>query len=275
VTPPVAYLHFPEQTAAIDVIGLVPLQLSQQDTLRLDLVGGDEGIAANRQVILEIIRADGSVERIRLDENVLDDLLKTVSDLPDGRYRFLLLEPGESRLRTLLDLFEVRQGKIVDESDTGDRPPSSGLRPAKPTGDDVPADAEEAIRNAHPNASASTSDGDGPVLADDLPAASVEGNLMSGWKSMSARRAWRRAERVADEILEQSREAGVVVADDHDTDAVAADEGQTSQASVGAAVVAGAVFVGLGEAKSKVVDEVTARFSRAARLFRRLGSKPK
>eukprot|EP00456_Euglypha_rotunda_P017462 TRINITY_DN15_c0_g1_i14.p1 TRINITY_DN15_c0_g1~~TRINITY_DN15_c0_g1_i14.p1 ORF type:complete len:691 (-),score=151.21 TRINITY_DN15_c0_g1_i14:987-3059(-) len=275
VTPPVAYLHFPEQTAAIDVIGLVPLQLSQQDTLRLDLVSADEGIAANRQVILEIIRADGSVERIRLDENVLDDLLKTVSDLPDGRYRFLLLEPGESRLRTLLDLFEVRQGKIVDENDTGDRPPSSGLRPAKPAADDIPADAEEAIRNAHPPMAASSPDNHEQAVPESLSVGDVETNLLNGWKSMSARRAWRQAEWAADEFIEQTRQLETVNCDGNVIETLAADEGVSVHASVGAAVVAGAVIVGLGDAKKKVVDEVAARFGRAARLFRRLGSKPK
>jgi hypothetical protein len=278
VTPPVAYLHFPEQTAAIDVLGHAPLQFAQQDNLRLELISADEGIAANRQVILEIIRADGSIERIRLDENVLDDLMKTVSDLPDGRYRFLLLEPGESRLRTLLDLFEVRQGKIVDENDTGDRPPSSGTRSVKPAVDDAPADAEEAIRNAHAPMAATLEEPQHPgfEVQTDSPATSAP--FMEGWKSMSARRAWKQAERLTEEVFEQSQHHNsAATIDGVPFQAAAADDAEGVHASAGAAVLMGIVATGLAGSRTgnSIIEEATVRFSRAARLFRKLGNKPK
>ncbi|MDB5341692.1 MAG: hypothetical protein JWP89_69 [Schlesneria sp.] len=279
VTPPVAYLHFPEQTATIDVLGLAPLQLAQQDTLRLEMISADEGIAADRQVILEIIRADGSIERIRLDENVLDDLMKTVSDLPDGRYRFLLLEPGESRLRTLLDLFEVRQGKIVDENDTGDRPPSSGTRPVKPTTGEAPADAEEAIRNAHAPMAATLGRPLHPESEVQIDSQVIsETSLMNGWKSMSARRAWKQAERLTEEVFEQSQHQNSAAAGEaNPLESAAADDGQSTHASAGAAVVMGTAVAGLAGLRTgnRIIEEATARFGRAARLFRKLGSKPK
>ncbi|HEY4258918.1 MAG TPA: hypothetical protein VGM98_02110, partial [Schlesneria sp.] len=277
VTPTVAYLHFPEQTAAIDVLGQVPLQLAQQDTLRLELASADEGIAADRQVILEIIRADGSIERIRLDENVLDDLMKTVSDLPDGRYRFLLLEPGESRLRTLLDLFEVRQGKIVDENDTGDRPPSSGTRPIKPAAGDAPADAEEAIRNAHAPMAAFENPQQ-PEFEVQTDSHVISAPFMEGWKSMSARRAWKQAERLTEEVFDQSRHASAAATGDGASLQTSADgDAEGVHASAGAAVLMGIVATGLAGSRTgnNIIEEATARFGRAARLFRKLGNKPK
>jgi len=106
----------------------------------------DDLLTDERAVILEVLAPDGSVlQRVTLPEDVLDDLDGVVKQLPDGRYRFLLREPGESRLRLLQDV-EVRQGRISsDADDARDRPPGMKpkLRGTEPprTPDEAPADA--------------------------------------------------------------------------------------------------------------------------------------
>ena len=321
VTPPVVYLHFPEQIVVIDHLGIAPLQLSQQDTLRLDLTGAEDAVAAERCVFLEILRADGSIEKIKLPEHVLDHLLETVSELPDGRYRFLLLEPGESRQRLLLDEFEVRQGKIVDDNDRDEGSRSSGIRPMNPVkvGEDDPADADEAIRNAPrpmpvPPMPVSLNiraqeiivpgetgiPGEADIFGEATVVQTVaqtneddseSASLWNGWSSMSARRAWKHAERLTGEFVEQHpRDLGDLHSQGsaeatEEADALEVAEatgtsgGEMTLANAGAVALVGATIAGISGSKSlegqRAVQAVATRLGRAARLFRRFGVKSK
>jgi hypothetical protein len=178
-----------------------------------------------------------------------------------------------------LDLFEVRQGKIVDENDTGDRPPSSGTRPVKPAPSDVPADAEEAIRNAHAPMAATSEGPQHPEFEVQTDYRVIpEVPFMEGWKSMSARRAWKQAERQTEEVFEQSQHHKSAAIDDGTSlQVAAADDSEGVHASAGAAVLMGIVATGLAGSRTgnRIIEDATARFGRAARLFRKLGNKPK
>ena len=286
VTPPVIYLHFPEQTIVIDLHDAQPLQLSQQDTLRLELGSDIESVASERQVFLEILREDGSIEKIRLPENVLDDLLKTISNLPDGRYRFQLLEPGESRQRLLLDTFDVRQGKIVDPNDDGERPPTSGNKSEPPA---VDASGQRPMSSIAPGKFVPSetnefadfdrdSDNAGPVGSpgdlDDSHSPSIWGD----WSSQSARSAWKRAQRATDEFIDQtvqSSENESTQPEAQEAMVMTADE--PAQANLGAVVLIGAAVAGMAKPTDvkKIGKDVAGRFGRAARLFRKFGSHPK
>ncbi|MFO1046083.1 MAG: hypothetical protein U0941_30260 [Planctomycetaceae bacterium] len=302
VTPPVIYLHFPEQIAPLDVLGIAAPPPSQSDTARLDISSGEDGIASQRIVYLEILRADGSVEKqYQLDEKVLDDLMKLISELPDGKYRFQLQEPGESRQRLLLDVFDVRQGKIVDESDDGDRPPSSNNRQQRmlpgPMGEE-PADAEEAIRAASQmpvSMARPGSDFDSLSFSDatEVPGQHVaQANPESsndsgwhGWSSMAARSAWKRAEALTDSFVEQTRDgrteewSQVEPAVSESPEAGNQSGTADSEASpAGSVVLVGASIAGLPiptTVKEKAVRVVSNGLSRAARLFRKFGTKAK
>ncbi|MBS0206358.1 MAG: hypothetical protein JSS49_26005, partial [Planctomycetes bacterium] len=291
VTPPVVFLHFPEQSPVIDHLSHTPPPPAQGDSLRLDLINADEGVAAERSVFLEILREDGTIERIRLPEDVLDDLLKVVANLPDGRYRFQLLEPGESRLRLLMDLFEVRQGKIVDENDEGDRPPSSGIRHAKPASveGDAAADADEAVQRSSLQTSEIGPEFEHLTQVEPISKVVVETDsrtVWNGWSSTSARRAWRRAERMTDDFVQQTGlvdelpDSGIQTDESAtDSDSTIASHGTEAQANAGAvflvgATVAGALVTTTGTGR-RGPQEVAARLSRAARLFRKFATKPK
>ncbi|MEI8379986.1 MAG: hypothetical protein WCJ09_07655, partial [Planctomycetota bacterium] len=306
VTPPVVYLHFPEQINVIDVVGIAAPPPSQSDTARLDITSGEDGIASKRIVYLEILRADGSVDKqYPLDEKVLDDLMKLISDLPDGKYRFQLQEPGESRQRLLLDIFDVRQGKIVDESDDGDRPPSSNIRQQKmspaPMGDD-PADAEDAIRAAAqipvsmvlPGSDFNSLDFAPAPEARELPIAqaSFETPAESGWKgwsSMAARSAWKRAEVLTDSFVEQTRDgrctdwsqgdfASDAVPENADRTSDHSEPADSDSSAAGSVMLVGASIAGIPvptSVKETAVRVVSNGLSRAARLFRKFGAKAK
>jgi hypothetical protein len=126
---------------------------------------------------------------------VLDDLDGVVKQLPDGRYRFLLREPGESRLRLLQDV-EVRQGRISSEADDArDRPPGMKpkLRGTEPprTPDEAPADALQpanapsvpsARTGARADATVTDASGDETVAPSEA--------IRMGWSGWRARRAW-------------------------------------------------------------------------------------
>ena len=299
VTPPVVYLHFPEQVAAIDLVGTAASPISQGDTARLDITSGEEGVATERLVFLEIVRADGSVERVPLGEEVLDDLMKLISELPDGKYRFQLQEPGESRQRLLLDLFEVRQGKIVSESDDGDRPPSSNGRQQRmsPADLDEPADAEDAIRNGALSAASaadSTIEFADRIDVDEIaelrvaPAtgSTVEATLemgWNGWTSMAGRGAWKRAQRITDSFVEESMDArtgdrSADVSADLQASGSSEELGTSDIDEAGSILLVGATVAGLPVQKSTrefVGHAVSAGLNRASRLFRKIGAKSK
>ncbi|HET6422763.1 MAG TPA: hypothetical protein VFG20_03715 [Planctomycetaceae bacterium] len=150
LTPHVEYLTFPEAAKVDTSLLAVPQPPAQINTVDAVAVRGDDTLVDARVVLLEVFTPDGQLqEQVVLAEDVLDDLDGVVKRLPDGHYRFLLREAGESQTR-LLQEFDVRQGRISTGNDqSGDRPPSMMLKPlppvmhpVMPAGDAVPpADA--------------------------------------------------------------------------------------------------------------------------------------
>ena len=95
---------------------------------------------------------------------------------------------------------------------------------------------------------------------------------------MSARRAWKQAERLTEEVFEQSQHHNYAPTEDSTSlQVAAADDAGGVHASAGAAALMGIVATGLAGSRtgSSIIEEATARFGRAARLFRKLGNKPK
>jgi large repetitive protein len=131
LTPPVQPLAFPEPLR-IDAALLAASAPPADGTLAELLTTRLEGqLTSERQLILEVFGPDGVLtSRAVLPEETLDDLDRVVRRLPDGRYRFLLQEPGETRPR-LLQEFEVREGRIASELDNA-RPRSRPAVPAAP-----------------------------------------------------------------------------------------------------------------------------------------------
>ena len=290
-TPPVLYLHFPERVVLPDIHETAISALTQVDTLRLDISNADDMVPSERIVFLEIFQPDGSIERIKLSEAVLDDLASVISKLPDGSYRFQLQEPGETRQRLLLDRFDVRQGKIVDENDAGDRPATSTKKMPVPAKDmniepaedgDAPADAEEAVRAAHidvtststavPDWAGEISPSSQPVSGNTIPQQVQNASETNRWSSTFARRAWARAEVLANELTKSS---------DHPHDAPFADaeDGQPETTTVavvqddatpmsGMALI-GATAIGWHAVSSRFSNVTSPGFRQGARLFRK------
>jgi len=265
VTPPVVYLNFPEPVIVVDLLGSSAPQISQADTLRLELTSAADAVAAERFVFLEILRADGTIERVQLDEEVLDHLLQTIANLPDGRYRFQLLEPGETRQRLLLDTFEVRQGKIVDANDDGDRPPSSTrAMPNQPKNEDAPADAEEAVRNAPRAEMSELTPKSGPDVSQ-AESTKPESSQRDGWSTQAARRAWKRAAETTERLLPVSETAAESIGEESTTEV-----SSVALMAAGAVTMIGATFTPRAPKPAE-----PAKLGRAARLFRKLARIPK
>lgn len=181
LTPEVEYLTFPEQPKLDASLLATPQPPAQVNTLDELTTRAEDLLQDERVVLLEVFTPDGTLqERVVLSEDVLDNLDSVVRSLPDGHYRFVLREAGETQTR-LLQEFDVRQGRIAGGNDNaGDRPPSMMTRPMLPSAPSTdsapPADA------LHPE----NSDGHAAAVesVDDLPV------VWSGWR---ARRAWREA----------------------------------------------------------------------------------
>lgn len=292
-TPPVIYLHFPEHVTMPDVHETAISALTQVDTLRLDLSSAEDMVPSERIVFLEIFQPDGSIERIKLSEAVLDDLAAVISKLPDGSYRFQLQEPGESRLRLLLDRFDVRQGKIVDENDSGDRPetstrklpPASKAMPVEPMDDvNAPADAEEAVRAANTDMTSTEfqiPDGAGEFQA--TPLASPGNSAIpqepeipatNRWSSAFARRAWARAEVLANEMSNSVDSDNVDFSeagnDGSETTTVAVS--QDSETPMSGVLLVGATAMGWQAVASRVSKQTPAGLRQGARLFRKFAN---
>jgi hypothetical protein len=96
-----------------------------QSTQNFALSTAEFSLVEERQVILEVLDSENTViERVILQEDVLDDLPGFFRKLPDGHYRIQLREPGEERLRLIIDV-EIRQGKPASGGDEGqDKPPT-------------------------------------------------------------------------------------------------------------------------------------------------------
>ena len=206
VAPPVDLLTLPEAAKILDILQQAGVQLSEGSTVRIAAVQADDSQLSERVLMLEILSPDGEVQQnIVLPETVLDDMLEVIGKLPDGKYRFQMREPGEDRLRLLLE-FEVRQGKIVGEDEATDRPPSSkkkpgvmGDPPAVPEATPDATDPEESIMQVLPAHGRSL---DSIVRESQEP--------WGGWSSGMARRAWRRAESVGISRVDRDDSSGEV-----------------------------------------------------------------
>ena len=91
----------------------------------------EKNTAEERTVWLQIVAADGSVQEVPMGEDVLENLPERIyKKLPDGKYRILLQEAGETRKRLLFEVI-IRDGKPADESATQrDRPPTQPMKKA-------------------------------------------------------------------------------------------------------------------------------------------------
>ncbi len=181
LTPEVEYLTFPEQPKVDASLLATPQPPAQVNTLDVLTARAEELLQDERVVLLEVFTPDGKLqERVILSEDVLDNLDGVVRGLPDGHYRFVLREAGETQTR-LLQEFDVRQGRIAGGNDNaGDRPPSMMTRPVMPS---VPStDATPPADALHPE------NGDSQAAAVD--SADETPFAWSGWR---ARRAWREA----------------------------------------------------------------------------------
>lgn len=105
----------------------VPLDFSQT-TQTVTLGSAEVSLVEERQVFLEVLNPYNEViERVQLREEVLDDLPGFLRKLPDGHYRVLLREPGDKRMRLIIDV-EIRQGKPASGTDEGgDKPPKDDV----------------------------------------------------------------------------------------------------------------------------------------------------
>ena len=133
LTPPVKYLHFPDAQVADELPHQVVTPLSELIVTDFTVRTPDTGAISERLVFLEVEGSDGSeAKQYQIQETDLDDLLDSIRNgfgkdqiIPDGIYRVLLQEPGESRQRLVLE-FKIVNGSIEAESDTTrDRPPTS------------------------------------------------------------------------------------------------------------------------------------------------------
>ena len=89
--------------------------------------------AEERVVVIEVLNADGSALRdangnpvqVEMPDTVLDNLDALFKNLPDGRYRISVIEPGESKSRILLDV-NLRGHKPADDAEESEgKPPAS------------------------------------------------------------------------------------------------------------------------------------------------------
>ena len=211
VTPPVTLLAIPEATKFLDILQQGGVQLSDSSSSRTEAVRSDDTQVAERLVTLEVLSPDGDVkQRVVLPETVLEEMLDVIGRLPDGKYRFQLQEPGEERQRLLLE-FEVRQGKIADDTEASDRPPSATQKKTEATKESSGAnpDGGEQEEAVEPGQSIMWSlpphgiPGEGSDRQPgelSMPANRADGDTLpiwGTWSSIAARRAWKRAEPVA------------------------------------------------------------------------------
>ncbi|MBC8117651.1 MAG: hypothetical protein H7062_24945 [Candidatus Saccharimonas sp.] len=292
VTPPVKYLTILEPPKFIDLIQQAGVQLSEGSSLRIEAVRSEESVASERLVTVEILSPDGTVlQRVELPEAVLDDLLEIIGKLPDGRYRLQLQEPGEERQRLLLE-FDVRQGKIADDTDASDRPPSS-TKAKKGTmvddAEDMPADALKAIEAAGGGESAQLVwppsvmpfAGEDVLLSESpLPESRNDDDARApwnDWSSLAARRAWKRAERVADNMPDRAEWSAdeSSLPEEAPAETIVLSSGDNGHAMAGGSVMligAATVLVGATSTSADVrqnVQQLSAKLSRAAQLFRK------
>lgn len=191
LTPPVVYLTFPEQPKVDASLLAAPQAPAQVNVVDDTITRTEELLFDERVVLLEVFTADGKLQdRVVLSEDVLDDLDGVVRGLPDGHYRFVLREAGETRTR-LLQEFDVRQGRIAGGNDNiGDRPPSlmkpKLLTPPVDVPETGPADALRPDNAVAPAAAGITNEEESSIA-------------WTGWR---AHRAWRDACSPKDGLIE-------------------------------------------------------------------------
>ncbi len=253
-TPPVVLLTIPEGVKIVDTQPASTVQVSEGNSALLVAEAGDDTTSGERQVILEVISPTGEViQQAVLPESTLDDLQAIIGRLPDGQYRFQLREAGEDRLRLLLE-FEVRQGKIADETDAADRPPSTkkpAAEPMDPETEEEASDPNEArlLLPEHPD--------------DDNSAHSPATHQPTLAVSMAVRRAWKQAAEVIsrDNPLDETDPAGQSAQDDSATPVAAW--------GVMVAVVGAGLAVPV---RSRSQQPLRPQLSRVSRLLRRVRS---
>lgn len=257
-TPPVKLLDFPEGIKIVDTLPPSTVQVSEGTAAQLVAEGADDAASGERQVILEVISPTGEViQQAVLPESTLDDLQTIIGRLPDGQYRFQLKEAGEDRLRLLLE-FEVRQGKIADETDATDRPPSNkkpaATEPMEPDAEEEAPDQNEA-RLLLPELPDDDDSVHSPVTP--KPPRAV---------SMAARRAWKQAAEITspDHTLDETDPADATASDDSDTQAAAL--------GVMVAVVGAGLAVPERRGSQRVLGPQLGRVSRLLRRVRSTAS---
>jgi len=240
LTPPVELLEFPQPTA--QDASLLNVSQPPEQVLTIEELGGqvDQKLVDERVVILEVISPNGELrETVLLPEDVLDNLDGVISNLPDGRYRFLLREPGETQTRLLQDV-EVHEGKIADDLESLQNRPRSlrNQMPAKPmVPGELPDDLSAPADALTPDNAVSEVES-----ADELP--------LTSWRGQ---RAWRQAVRQ----FGPTEESGI--------------EWAAKQEAVEESTAVDPIWV--GAAVPMVLAQAgTLRFGRAARLFRKYGS---
>ncbi|MBI1346897.1 hypothetical protein GC163_11480 [bacterium] len=247
LTPPVELLDFP-QPSVPDASLLNVSQPPVQGNTTHDVAGQvEQRQLEERVVLLEVLSPNGELrETVLLPEDVLDNLDGVIGNLPDGRYRFLLREPGETQTRLLQDV-EVHEGKITDDLESLQNRPRS-LRNTMPQNQDLPAT---------PADPAGTEGNSTPADALDPENASVDSvsqptSTVLSWRGQ---RAWRQATTrlfgaVSDSVDTDNHQFGESEADDSHTPEWNADE----------------------TVPLAVTSATSGRFSRTARLFRKYAS---
>ena len=249
-TPPVKMLDFPEGVKIVDTQPPSTVHVSEGTAAQLVAEAGEDTSSGERQVILEVISPTGEViQQAVLPESTLDDLQAIIGRLPDGQYRFQLREAGEDRLRLLLE-FEVRQGKIADETDAGDRPPSM-KKPVPPE----PMDPESKEQAPDPNGANLRPD------SSDLDATAASQATPPPTASFTAHRAWKHATEMTsrENLPDDSDQGGQSQYDDADT----------AVETLGVVVaVVGAGWTITDQSRSKSIPRK--QLSRVSRLLRRV-----
>ncbi len=131
--------HSPPTTAAILPVETLG-QSNQSQSEQTLAQQADATNAEERVVVIEALNADGSPlldahgepVKVAMSDTVLDRLDELFKDLPDGRYRISVIEPGETKPRILLDV-NLRGHKPADDAEENEgKPPASDENASSP-----------------------------------------------------------------------------------------------------------------------------------------------
>jgi len=283
---PAPKLVIPDSPKLIEVMQSAIAILLDNSVNQGDMVRTEQLLTVERVVNVEILSPDGGVQqRVPLPESTLDSTLEVIRKLPDGNYRFQLQEPGEERQRLLLE-FEVRQGKIVDRNDESYRRPSASKPKASPA-QEAP---EKLIDTTSPNDAAMldftpilTPDSEAFHFSSDERGLPTEGDDGSTSQrdtklTLAVHRAWKRAERLVDNLLSDVENNSVETA--MATDMPAKRETDTpgnDEMTQGSVMLLGATAVLFQTTRADIRAErqnSSLKLSRAAQLFRKFIRRP-